>query len=112
MRSRRLKNIVMTRLSVEMLLEALNEQAYQAEIAGMNYNLYAHQGGVTLTLSGFNDKQSLLLKLILHTFTQRSFNPERFETIKGQLKRNWENAEKNKTTQSAIQQYDRLTATQ
>lgn len=90
------KNIVMTRLSVEMLLEALNEQAYQAEIAGMNYNLYAHQGGVTLTLSGFNDKQPLLLKLILQRFSQRSFNPERFETIKAQLKRSWENAEKNK----------------
>ncbi|WP_201264048.1 insulinase family protein [Salinivibrio sp. HTSP] len=90
------KNIVMTRLSVEMLLEALNEQAYQAEIAGINYNLYAHQGGVTLTLSGFNDKQPLLLELILKTFSQRSFNPERFETIKAQLQRSWENAEKNK----------------
>ncbi|SIN76220.1 insulinase family protein [Salinivibrio sp. ES.052] len=90
------KNIVMTRLSVEMLLEALNEQAYQAEIAGINYNLYAHQGGVTLTLSGFNDKQPLLLELILQAFSRRSFNPERFDTIKAQLKRSWENAEKNK----------------
>ncbi|QIR06679.1 insulinase family protein [Salinivibrio costicola] len=90
------KNIVMTRLSVEMLLEALNEHAYQAEIAGINYNLYAHQGGVTLNISGFNDKQPLLLALILDTFSRRNFKPERFEVIKSQLKRNWENGAKNK----------------
>lgn len=90
------KNIVMTRVSVEMLLEAINESAYPAEIAGMSYNLYAHQGGVTLKLSGFNDKQPLLLKLILERFSNRSFKPERFDVIKNQLLRNWQNAARNK----------------
>lgn len=90
------RNIVKTRLCVEMLLEAINESAYPAEIAGMSYNLYAHQGGVTLQLSGFSEKQPLLMKLLLERFEGRTFNPERFQNIKAQMLRNWRNAAEDK----------------
>ena len=33
---------------VELLLDHLNEFTYPAEIAGLNYNIYAHQGGFPL----------------------------------------------------------------
>ncbi|MGF1682537.1 insulinase family protein [Photobacterium minamisatsumaniensis] len=90
------RNIVKTRLCVEMLLEATNEVAYPAEIAGMSYNLYAHQGGVTLQLSGFSEKQPLLLKLLLECFANRDFAPERFHNIKAQMLRSWRNAAQDK----------------
>ncbi|ODA31656.1 peptidase M16 [Veronia pacifica] len=90
------ENIVKSRVSVEMLLESINEDAYQAEIAGLSYNLYAHQGGFTLKLSGFNEKQHLLLALILEKFKGRSFKPERFDIIKTQLLRGWRNSAQNK----------------
>lgn len=82
-------NIVKTRLCVEMFLDALATETYQAEIAGMGYNLYAHQGGVTLTISGFSEKQPELLKMILKRFANREFSKKRFDTIKTQLLRNW-----------------------
>ncbi|OCH24486.1 peptidase M16 [Aliivibrio fischeri] len=88
------RKIVKTRLCVEMLMDALSEQTYQAEIAGMGYNLYCHQGGVTLTLSGFSQKQPLLLDVILKRFSTREFSAERFEFIKNQLIRHWGNASK------------------
>ncbi|WP_273857405.1 insulinase family protein [Photobacterium sp. GSS17] len=90
------RNIVKTRLCVEMLLDAINETAYPAEIAGMSYNLYAHQGGVTLQLSGFSEKQPLLLKLMLDRFANREFNQDRFNNIKAQMLRNWRNAAQDK----------------
>ncbi|ELR64373.1 Protease III precursor [Photobacterium marinum] len=90
------RNIVKTRLCVEMLLDAINESAYPAEIAGMSYNLYAHQGGVTLQLSGFSEKQPLLLKMLLERFANRTFSPERFQNIKAQMLRNWRNAAEDK----------------
>nr|WP_255555537.1 insulinase family protein [Enterovibrio paralichthyis] len=90
------ENIVKTRVSVEMLLEAINETTYPAEVAGLSYNLYAHQGGVTLKLSGFNEKLPLLLDLVLQKFANRDFNPERFNIIKTQLLRSWTNATQNK----------------
>lgn len=85
-------NIVKTRLCVEMFLDALAKETYQAEIAGMGYNLYAHQGGVTLTISGFSQKQPELMKMILSRFANREFSEKRFNTIKTQLLRNWRNA--------------------
>ena len=90
------RNIVKTRLCVELLLESINEQAYPAEIAGMSYNLYTHQGGVTLKLSGFSDKQPQLLALILNQFQQRQFDEGRFDNIKAQMMRNWRNASEEK----------------
>jgi secreted Zn-dependent insulinase-like peptidase len=84
--------IVMARLCVEVFLDALVKETYQAEIAGMGYNMYAHQGGVTLSLSGFSPKQPELLKVILDRFTNREFCPIRFNTVKTQLERSWRNA--------------------
>ncbi|MBY8273727.1 insulinase family protein [Vibrio fluvialis] len=86
------RNIVITRLCVEMFLDTLAKETYQAEIAGMGYNMYAHQGGVTLTISGFSQKQPQLMKMILDKFARREFSEKRFETIKQQLLRNWRNA--------------------
>jgi len=86
------RNIVKTRLCVEMFLDSLAKETYQAEIAGMGYNMYSHQGGVTLTLSGFSQKQPQLLEMILKRFSSRDFSPVRFETIKQQLLRNWRNS--------------------
>ncbi|WP_117234521.1 insulinase family protein [Vibrio maerlii] len=86
------RKIVKTRLCVEMFLDSLASQTYQAEIAGMGYNLYAHQGGVTLSLSGFSQKIPQLLEIILKRFADRDFKPERFELIKQQLLRSWRNA--------------------
>ncbi|USD66015.1 insulinase family protein [Vibrio sp. SCSIO 43136] len=89
-------NIVKTRLCVELFLDALAKETYQAEIAGMGYNMYAHQGGVTLTLNGFTQKQPQLLEVILDRFSRREFNPHRFEIIKQQMMRNWQNASKDR----------------
>lgn len=86
------RNIVKTRLCVEMFLDSLATNTYQAEIAGMGYNMYAHQGGVTLTISGFSQKQPELMRLILSRFAQRDFSESRFNNIKQQLLRNWQNS--------------------
>nr|WP_275658706.1 insulinase family protein [Vibrio brasiliensis] len=86
------RNIVKTRLCVEMFLDSLATDTYQAEIAGMGYNMYAHQGGVTLTISGFSQKQPELMQLILSRFAERDFSATRFDNIKQQLLRNWQNS--------------------
>lgn len=86
------RNIVMTRLCVEMFLDSLAEETYQAEIAGMGYNLYAHQGGVTLSISGFSEKQPQLLAMIINKFSERHFSDARFSSVKNQLSRSWSNA--------------------
>ena len=46
------------RLTVELLIDHLNELTYPAEVAGLSYDIYAHQGGFTLQLSGFSSRRS------------------------------------------------------
>ncbi|UPW20213.1 insulinase family protein [Agarivorans sp. TSD2052] len=85
------RNIVCSRLMVELMLDHLSEMTYQAEIAGMSYQLYSHQGGYTLHLSGFSDKQILLLKMIMNNRLFGHFERKRFGIIKQQLSKHWQN---------------------
>lgn len=39
------RHAALTRLYVEMLLDHLTEHTYQAEVAGLSYNIYPHQAG-------------------------------------------------------------------
>lgn len=85
------KHAALTRLYVEMLLDYLTEPTYQAEVAGLSYNIYPHQGGITLHLSGFTGNQETLLALLIHKARERNFTEERFALIKSQLLRSWQN---------------------
>jgi len=62
-----------------------------AEVAGLSYNIYPHQGGITLHLSGFTGNQETLLALLIHKARERNFTEERFALIKSQLLRSWQN---------------------
>lgn len=89
--SKTAKHAALTRLYVEMLLDYLTEPTYQAEVAGLSYNIYPHQGGITLHLSGFTGNQETLLELLIEKARERNFTEERFSLIKSQLLRSWQN---------------------
>ncbi|QIR15008.1 insulinase family protein [Shewanella aestuarii] len=85
------RHATLTRLYVEMLLDYLTESTYQAEVAGLNYNIYPHQGGITLHLTGFTGNQETLLSLIIHKARERNFTQDRFNMIRKQILRSWNN---------------------
>lgn len=103
-----IRNIACTRLVVELLLDHLSEITYQAEIAGMGYQLYAHQGGFTLHLSGFSDKQVTLLEMILSNRRFGYFDEKRFAVIKKQLLRHWRNQQQAKPINQLFNQLSAL----
>ncbi|QBF84099.1 insulinase family protein [Shewanella maritima] len=86
------RHAALTRLYVEMVLDYLSEATYQAEVAGLNYHIYPHQGGITLHLTGYSGNQETLLALIINKARERNFTPERFKLIKKQILRGWHNA--------------------
>ena len=88
------KHIAMMRLTVELLIDHLNELTYPAEIAGLGYNIYAHQGGFTLHLSGFSSRLPRLLELILRNRTFGKVDPKRFAIVRQQLQQSWQNQHK------------------
>lgn len=90
-------NIAMSRLFVELFSDFVLEQNYHAELAGIHYHLYPHQGGMTLQLSGINEKQPLLLENLLHNIKDHSLAIDRFDLFKKQLIKNWRNSDKSKS---------------
>ena len=91
------KNIVLTRLFVETYSDSVIEENYDAELAGMHYHLYPHQGGMTLQLSGYSEKQPILLEELLGSLFNQSFSIEKFTLIKNQLLSHFSNTDKSKS---------------
>ena len=92
-----IENIAMTRLFVDLYTETVVEENYDAELAGIHYHLYSHQGGVTLQLSGISDKQNLLLTKLLLQLHTHQVDQEHFDLFKKQLIKHWHNSDKSKS---------------
>lgn len=102
------KHIAMTRLFVDLYSDAVIEQHYDAELAGIHYHLFSHQGGMTLQLSGVSTKQDKLLEQLLLSLVTASFIEEKFELFKKQLINHWHNAQ---TSKSISQLFSILSST-
>jgi insulysin len=102
------KHIAMTRLFVDLYSDAVIEQHYDAELAGIHYHLFSHQGGMTLQLSGVSTKQDKLLEQLLLSLVTANFIEEKFELFKKQLINHWHNAQ---TSKSISQLFSILSST-
>jgi secreted Zn-dependent insulinase-like peptidase len=89
-------------LLVALLKDALNEFSYPAYLAGLHYELYNHMRGVTIKISGYSDKQSVLLDKILTTLKSAEFSTSRFDIMKERLTRKLQNVKDKKPFQQAI----------
>ncbi|TYK64941.1 insulinase family protein [Colwellia echini] len=90
-------NTAMTRLFVDLYTDTVVEENYDAELAGIHYHLYAHQGGVTVQLSGYSENQHLLLSKLLTRLQSHQVTEEHFILFKQQLIKHWENSNKSKS---------------
>nr|VFK51503.1 MAG: Secreted Zn-dependent peptidases, insulinase-like [Candidatus Kentron sp. TC] len=82
---------VMTTLFVALTRDRLAEFSYPATLAGLDYELYPHIRGLSARISGYNDKQELLLSRIVETMRHPEFTPERFRIVKQELIRKLRN---------------------
>uniref|UniRef100_A0A8C1J4J2 Insulin-degrading enzyme n=1 Tax=Cyprinus carpio TaxID=7962 RepID=A0A8C1J4J2_CYPCA len=72
----------MAYLYLELLKDSLNEYAYAAELAGLNYDLQNTVYGMYLSVKGYNDKQHILLKKIIEKMATFQIDEKRFDIIK------------------------------
>lgn len=88
--------VALCHLYIEMLHDDLAEMTYPAEIAGMHYEIYPHQAGLTMHVSGYTPKLFLFFEMLITQIRQRNFTSIRFEEIKYQLNRTWQNSSRAK----------------
>lgn len=72
-------------LYTRMVTDASNEYTYPALLAGLNFYFYGEAQGITLRISGYNDKQLLLLRDLLKGIDKRPFDAARFERIRREM---------------------------
>ena len=81
-----------SQLYVNLLRDAVNEYTYPALLAGLNFGISANSRGISLTVSGYNDKQLVLLQRIVDSIKSVDLDNDRFANIHADLVRNLENA--------------------
>jgi secreted Zn-dependent insulinase-like peptidase len=97
------QDAVLLKLYTALINDQLNEFSYPATLAGLRYSLHSHSRGLSIKISGFTDKQSLLLDKILQVMRAPIFDPQRFTDIQQEHMRQLRNADKQ-------QPYHRLTS--
>jgi insulysin len=96
--------VVLSRLYSEVVKDALNEFAYDAEVAGLNYSLRNTTRGLQLTVAGFNDKLPVLANRVgnMMSKTAASFDEERFRLIKDRIVLEYKNFSKQQPYRCAM----------
>jgi insulysin len=84
---------VKARLYTDLIRDELEEYSYDAELAGLQYQVSMDQRGVFVEVSGYNDKLSVLLEKVLTTMRDIDIKSDRFEIVKERLTRGYRNWE-------------------
>ena len=87
------ENYVKARLLVIIVRDALEEYAYNAELAGLDYVVFFDSTGLQINISGYNDKLAILLERVLVTLMGLEIKEDRFEILKERFLielKNWE----------------------
>ena len=75
----------MTRLYTDLVVDALTEFAYDADLAGLSYGFTPHSLGTIICISGYNDKLHVLAKHVLDRVKNIQVRAERLEIVKEQV---------------------------
>ena len=86
-------SLVMAQLLTELVQDSLVEYSYDAEIAGLDYDLTAHSAGINIAVGGYNDKLPVLLEKVLITLKNLEIKDDRFEIVKEREVRSYSNFE-------------------
>ena len=99
------KNSMLLSLFTDAINDQLTEFVYPALIAGLEYRLYPHSRGFSFRISGFNDKQNLLLSKIVSTLRSPQFDAEKFEVHRRELIREINNRRKDSAYRQTINEF-------
>ncbi len=89
-------------LYTALLTDQVNEFAYPAQLAGMNFDFYKHSQGISLRVGGYNDKQALLLQRLLQGMVAPKFSQQRFDDIRADMIRSLQNSVAKRPSSQAV----------
>jgi len=88
----------------EILADNLNEFAYDAELAGINYSVKDAREGITISVYGFSHKQHVVIQAIVDKMLNFTIDTQRFDKIKDLYMRSLKNFVTEQPYQQAVVQ--------
>ena len=85
-------NAVRTRMYCELVKDALVEYSYDADLAGLEYDLASYGQGIEIDVSGYSDKMAVLLEKVLLSMRDLEVKPDRFKIVKERVLRSYRNS--------------------
>ncbi|MFK7913205.1 MAG: insulinase family protein [Pseudomonadales bacterium] len=82
-------DIVRARLYSRLVTDSLNEFSYPAYLSGLSYSLSVSASGFEIRLSGYDDKQTVLLEKVLDAFANLTIDPDKLALYKAEMAEDW-----------------------
>nr|XP_031836448.1 insulin-degrading enzyme isoform X1 [Nomia melanderi] len=92
----------LTYMFVQLLNDSLNEYAYAATLACLKGDISYNNYGITIAITGYDDKQHILLEAIMDKMINLEIDPKRFEALKENYSRALSNFEAGKPYQHTV----------
>jgi insulysin len=81
----------MTGLWTSLISDSLTEYAYDAELAGLHYNVSSDKRALFVVCGGYNDKLHVLARRVLERIRHVDITPEQLAVVKEQYKQSCRN---------------------
>lgn len=101
-RARGHRGAALTELYLALVSDELSAEVYPAFLAGLDFGLKRWEGGIELSVSGYADKQEVLLQRLLAALAEPKFDTPRFARVKETLIRGWRNSRKEWPVRQAV----------
>lgn len=82
---------VLTDVFTRLLMDYLNEYAYDAQVAGLYYVVGPNDTGFQVTMVGYNDKMRTLLETVIGKIAEFEVRVDRFSVVKETMTKQYEN---------------------
>uniref|UniRef100_A0A1D1YFR5 Zinc-metallopeptidase, peroxisomal n=1 Tax=Anthurium amnicola TaxID=1678845 RepID=A0A1D1YFR5_9ARAE len=93
---------VLTDIFTRLLMDDLNEYAYDAEVAGLYYGIHHTGTGFQIVVVGYNHKMRILLEAIIEKIAKFEVKADRFYVIKEAVLKEYQNFKFQKPYQQAL----------
>lgn len=74
------------RIISDLVEDALSEVAYDAYLAGFNYDVANNRRGMQISVSGYSDKLDVVVGTIVRYFRDLQVDPKKLDVVKEQVR--------------------------
>jgi len=96
------RDALLSSLLASIISKQLNSYAYPASLAGLHYSIHATERGLSISLSGYDQKQPALLERIVEALKKPEITEQRFTILKNRFQQSLSNAQKQQPFQQIL----------